>query len=138
MKPTTFHSKNLNLIVDIVDGEATVDEVIDLKAHSVKAGLVNEDTRVLAIVIGDTKILLDESRRFAQRLMAELPEYNGTRTAIQSYFPNTTARNMILARDIAESQMIGVFSTIESAIDWLGLDREELLQEIPAVSDYFI
>ncbi|MDQ8201786.1 hypothetical protein [Pelagicoccus sp. SDUM812003] len=136
MSATASYSEKLNLIFEEITGDASGEDIFENKAASVRRGWVNARTRVLAIV--EANLLLDTQgmKRFSERLMKELPEYNGTRVAIVTRGVGATAGSQKVASDVSATQSVAVFSTLNNAVFFLRLDLKELLEELPAVGNW--
>ncbi len=131
MKAKSYYSHRLNLILEILEDSATLDGVLSLKAIPVQKGVVNEETRILSFVEKEHPITPKNLRDFGPRLLAELPEYAGTRTAVVTQKIGPTAGVTNLSKEVAHDQRIGVFFTVQNALNFLGLSSAEVLEEIP-------
>ncbi len=127
----SYYSHDLNLVLEFIEGESSVDDILALKSIPVRSGYVNSQTRVLAFVESDHTIALDQLNTFGTRLMKELPEYTGTRTAVVTQHIGPTTQVTKLAYDTANNQSIKVCSTLPTALDFLSLTREELFDAFP-------
>ncbi len=137
MTAVSYYSLDLNLVLEFVEGESSVDDILNLKSAPVRLGYVNSQTRVLAFVESDHAIVLDQLNTFGTRLMKELPEYAGTRTAVVTRHIGPTTRVTKLAYDTAKNQSIKAFSTLPSALSFLHLPRKELFAAFPEAKSLF-
>lgn len=131
MNAKSYYSHRLNLVLEILDGPVTLDGILALKAMPVRKGFVKEGTRILAFVEAEHPVTPTDLRDFGPRLLAELPEYAGTRTAVVTEKIGPTTGVTKLSREIAQNQTIGVFTTVQRAFSFLGLSSSEVLEEIP-------
>ncbi|MBC2606727.1 hypothetical protein [Pelagicoccus albus] len=136
MKCESFYSKKLNLVLEVMSGTVTVDDVIELKSIPVKEGVVNAMTRVLVLCDSEIKLTVNEAYTIAPRLMEELPEYSGTRTALVASRASSTAVGFVLANQLSRDQSLGTFSTLGAAMSFLHLTSEELSREFPQFTTF--
>lgn len=137
MNTGTYYSHELNMIVDYLDENGTIEDVFRIKTDSARAGYVNPNTRVLAFVAADMPLHIEEMRNFGARLMHELPEYAGTRTAVVTRGSGTTAGTMKVSKDVAENQSVQVFSTLHRALGFLDASLQEIETAFPNLKRLF-
>ncbi|MDQ8202194.1 hypothetical protein [Pelagicoccus sp. SDUM812003] len=131
MTAASYFSLDLNLVLEFVEGPSSVDDILTLKSIPARTGYVNSQTRVLAFVESDHPIDSTQLSCFGARLMSELPEYAGTRTAVVTRYVGPTTRVTKLAYDVANHQSIRAFTTLPMALNFLSLSRKELLEAFP-------
>ena len=127
----SYYSPRLNVVLEFVEGPSTVDEILTLKSIPVRMGHVNTQTRVLAFVQNEDPVQSDQLNSFGSRLMSELPEYSGTRTAVVTRHIAPATRVTVLAYDTATNQSIRAFFTLRAALSFLSLDQRDLLEAFP-------
>lgn len=132
MNTETHYSPDLNLILELLGVEGTVEDVLRIKAVSVKLGYVNSSTRVLALIESDMPLRVEEMRAFSLKLLDEMPEYAGTRTAVVARTVGVTAGTMLVSKELSDKLSIQVFSTLEYALNFLGATMEEIESAFPA------
>jgi hypothetical protein len=108
-----------DLIVEYLEGHLDLDAAKDLKRSEVTSGDLGPDTRILAVV-GEVTYDSRDTREFGPWLREAYGDLD-PRAAYLVRDPGSTALMMLLQRQFRD-RPVEVFSTLERALDWLGLD----------------
>lgn len=128
MSAKTYYSEKLDLVLEILSGMTSVEEIMELKSVPVRSGFVSSSTRILVLAGADMRFSGADFQRFSKRLIEELPEYTGTRTAVVGTYVAPTTTAIVLSKELAGNQSIGAFSTLSRGVGFLHITLEELLE----------
>ncbi len=131
MNSSSYYSKKLNLVLEIIRPGIDLDGLIELKSLQIKNGNVDEKTKVLAFSEIEVPLVVSELKLLGERLEKEVPQYARAPTAVISRQIGPTASTMKLARDVQQKQRMAAFSTINAALAFLVVHFEDLIEEFP-------
>jgi len=120
----SHHVQDHDVVVQRWRGTVTVDAALKAKRAEMARAEHGPDTVWLADVRG-VEVGVDFLPGWTEAVIREFPDHLH-RLAIVVDVPKTTAISMMLAKENeSRSKQTGVFSTVESAVEWLGRDPEQ-------------
>ncbi|MDQ8201389.1 hypothetical protein [Pelagicoccus sp. SDUM812003] len=133
----SYFIESHSLIVEIINGEVTLDSLIELRLLEIERGWIRPGVNSLGIFHRiSTAITHSEVLAFAEWTKTNLTALAGSKTALIVDTPITTAFSQIVASNVSDIRAMRTFSTLSSAANWLGVPVQSILEAVPEAGDF--